>query len=827
MQAPFELTEGLKRLETIIASFPADSLHWNEAENRFQFIDRLLTECLGWERPDMEVEVSDASGGKADYVLGRPPKAILEAKREAKIWETLPQGRPSAVRKLEPLIRASKNFEEVLHQVLPYCAMNGAQVAIVCNGPQLAILQSMTPGMSPLDGECFFFNGFDSYIQNFPLLWSLLSPEGVTENRAYHDLALHRNPRIPAKASASIPEPSRFRYRNGFQENLRSLSSLLLEEIEDNPTLKSSFYEECYVPLEANNRHLLLSKNIIAARYRRVGADGVTPSPLQTSANSGDFGLDATLAGSAGSRPIVVIGDVGVGKTSFFENLYESLNQTEKSDTYFIHINLGVRANLSADVKTHVLAEIPAALKNKYGVDIDHLDFVNSIYHTELRDFDSSVKGALRKVDELAYAKERILFLSELVSRRDSHLQASLGHLSRGRNKHIILVMDNADQRSFAVQQEAFLIAQELAATRNLIVFVALRPSTFYASKITGALSGYQNKILTIFPPPADEVVEKRLIFAVRVAEGKVVPAALSGIRFRFGSVVLFLNAMLRSIRTNEAIKLFLSNITGGNTRAVIELITAFCGSPNVDSEKIVRVEEKDGDYKVPLHEFTKHALLGEYAYYNGQSSLVACNLFDVSSADPREHFLASLIVAYLGSNVGVRDNDGFIAGSKLVTEMGLHGFIDEQVRHALRRLATRKLIETPHAHYRELAVPEHEPPEQFHFRVTSVGVYHVRHWMGSFAFMDAMAIDTPIFENAARAKIADLAASFSIAHRYAKAIAFKTYLEAQWHLANIGVSFYDFPELLESQESSFLAVKQALSRGVRDNHRRPVERPH
>jgi hypothetical protein len=226
MQAPFELMEGRKRLEAIVASFPSDSPHWSEAENRFQFIDRLLTECLGWERPDMRVEVSDALGGKADYVLGRPARAVLEAKREAKVWLTLPQGRPSAVRKLEPLLLASKEFDEVVRQVLPYCAMNGAQLAVVCNGPQLAIFQAMTPGISPLDGECFFFNGFEAYIQEFPVLWSLLSPEGITENRAYRDLALHRNPRIPPKASEAIPEPNRFRYRNTFQENLRDLSSL-------------------------------------------------------------------------------------------------------------------------------------------------------------------------------------------------------------------------------------------------------------------------------------------------------------------------------------------------------------------------------------------------------------------------------------------------------------------------------------------------------------------------------------------------------------------------------------------------------------------------
>jgi len=40
-------------------------------------------------------------------------------------------------------------------------------------------------------------------------------------------------------------------------------------------------------------------------------------------------------------------------------------------------------------------------------------------------------------------------------------------------------------------------------------------------------------------------------------------------------------------------------------------------------------------------------------------------------------------------------------------------------------------------------------------------------------------------------------------------------------HLANIGVNFFDFPVLLQAQESSFSAVKHAFSRGVRNNQRR------
>jgi hypothetical protein len=198
----------------------------------------------------------------------------------------------------------------------------------------------------------------------------------------------------------------------------------------------------------------------------------------------------------------------------------------------------------------------------------------------------------------------------------------------------------------------------------------------------------------------------------------------------------------------------------------------------------------------------------------------------DVSAADPREHFLGSLIVAYLGSNIGTKDNDGFISGMSVVVEMAQHGYVDQQVRHALRRLATKRLIETPHAHYRELQVAESEPPEQFYYRATSSGVYHYRFWTGSFAFIDATATDTPIFETQSRDEVARLAPSFEISDRYRKAMAFRSYLEDQWHAANIRSSYYDFSALLVAQEDSFAAVRKAIERtnSVSQMRHHPVE---
>ena len=153
--------------------------------------------------------------------------------------------------------------------------------------------------------------------------------------------------------------------------------------------------------------------------------------------------------------------------------------------------------------------------------------------------------------------------------------------------------------------------------------------------------------------------------------------------------------------------------------------------------------------------------------------------------------------------------------------EMSRSGFNEDQVRFALRQLAFRRLIETPHAHFREVEVSDREPAEQFHYRATSIGIYHIRYWITSFGFLDATAIDTPIFESSVRGEVFSLAGSFDIRDRYRKADLFRKYLETQWHLSNINVIYFDFGSLVHSQDENFDAVKDFIQREFGQHPRR------
>jgi hypothetical protein len=214
----------------------------------------------------------------------------------------------------------------------------------------------------------FRFRRVSVYIDNFSVLWSFLSPEGIFENRAGRDLSQLRNPRIPPKASFVIAEPKKYRYRNSFKGNLRILAGTLLEDIEENPAVKPSFYRECYVPIDANNKHLLLSKKLIAARYARVSDAGASTSTFQSAASldaKGNFQInDPALVATLSARPIVVVGDVGVGKTSFFENLFEHLDASERANTYFIHVMGEIPAGRDPEVDIRRFKSLTATLRS-------------------------------------------------------------------------------------------------------------------------------------------------------------------------------------------------------------------------------------------------------------------------------------------------------------------------------------------------------------------------------------------------------------------------------------------------------------------------------
>ncbi len=524
--------------------------------------------------------------------------------------------RGGLIRNIQSLVKTSDGLRAAMEQVISYCAGLGVEYGAVCNGRQLVVFIAVRRDKPPLQGRALVIESIEEYKTHFAALWQNLSPEALRQRRLTRTLTLDAEAAVPPKLATSVFSFHQHRYKNTLQTDLRALADLLINDIPETEDVIEQFYEECYCSTNQLAQYAILSDRIIKDRYAALfegSANAPSVEPFRSPDLISGSADRAITVEALAKRPIVLLGDAGVGKSSFLKDLIFRRAKATFQNVIYIMIDLGTSGALTYKIRDFILNDIETQLYSKYRVDVNEKSFVRSIYDLEVKRFRKSIfAGSSGSNGEPTGVNQ---YLQSLAVNKPEHLKKSISHISKGRKKQIVIVIDNADQRDFADQQEAFLAAQEIAANWNALVYVSLRPATFHASKQHGTLSAYANRVFTILPPPPDEVLIKRLTFALRIAEGQVHPDVLRKISLNLDSITTVLRILVRSIHSNNDIRRFIANITGGNMRQLIELFTMFIGSPNVDFNNMIRIEARSNDYVIPLHEFATHVLLGEYEH--------------------------------------------------------------------------------------------------------------------------------------------------------------------------------------------------------------------
>jgi hypothetical protein len=137
-----------------------------------------------------------------------------------------------------------------------------------------------------------------------------------------------------------------------------------------------------------------------------------------------------TLTEALAKRPIVLLGDVGVGKTSFLEELIFVRAAKEFGRALYIYIDLGTRAALALDIRKFVIDEIERQLFGKYGVDIYEHNFVRGVYDLEIKRFRSSFKAVVYKSNKAKLDAEMMSRIDELINDKPEHLRRSVEHVA-------------------------------------------------------------------------------------------------------------------------------------------------------------------------------------------------------------------------------------------------------------------------------------------------------------------------------------------------------------------------------------------------------------
>ncbi|GAB2674755.1 hypothetical protein GCM10027194_03520 [Thalassiella azotivora] len=772
------------KLQALVAAAAQDS-DMNEATTRLRRIDVLLFDCLGWNRDEVVTE-GYFDGEYVDYALGKgATEAIVEAKREGVAFR-LPAGVAGRQSVEMQTLLEDEATAAAIRQVLSYCQQRGVPVGIIANGHQLvAFYASRQDGVPPLRGRSLCFSSLGEMLDNFSTLWTHLSRDGMASKNLQRVLLGAQSRALPpAKLANEITNYPGFRGRTALETDLKILGGLFIQDLESEESLKDEFLRECYCSSGALSQYALVSKEILKARYQAIEALAeVSTTPARTKRGVSQYLSADVISAAMSRRPLIILGDVGVGKSMFIKHLIRIDAAEALGDSLVFYINFGTEPALETDLEQFIYKRITEQLMEDFKIDIYEQAFVRAAYSKELKQFRSGIYKSLQDDDPAEFRRQELRLLEKETSSDSAHLWKSLEHIRQSKRRSAVIVLDNIDQRPAEFQDRVFVIAQSLADTWPATVFVSLRPSTFYASKSKGSLAAYQLRVFTVLPTRVDDVVLKRLQFArkqlERADEAGVFPSKLS---LSADDLLAYMDVLLKAFTENDDLKRLLDNISGGNLRLALTYLSAFVGSGYVSIQRVLDVARSGGVYTLPMHEFLRSIIFGEYDYFDPSASDI-CNLFDTSFEDGREHFLLPMLVSFIQRVGESTPGDGYVEISDVYQFGQGAGYDQEQIGSQLTRAIDKRLLEAPAGHH--AGGP---------YRITNVGSYMVHHMVKHFAYVDAMIVDTPIVDIATRRAIHNVQ---SIIERLDRAEIFIDYLDKQWQKAGHEDSVdFDWPSV-------------------------------
>lgn len=726
----------------------------NEATTRLHLIDSIFFECLGWDKRSDCIVEERFEGKYTDYTFNCPRRIlIVEAKKEGIFFE-LPPDLSNGKYNIKTLRNDVPKLKEAIDQVASYCQQRGVPFACVCNGHQMIVfVGSRQDGKAPSEGKAIVFQSFEAMKERFKELWSILSKQGILERNLQQSLYHIDSSVLPQKLSSILNRYPGVKNRNVLQTDMQIMADLVFEDIISSKDLESQFLDNCYCQSGALSQYALISKKLLSNRYEALFVEEHNNPTLVPAV--GKKGISSELiAESFSNRPVLILGDVGVGKTMFFRHFINVEAKDVFQNAIQLYIDFGSKAAFAKDIRDFTLDEIERQFQDKKDIDVYENNFIRGVYNGELVRFSKGIYGPLKDTNPNEYYKKEIAFFEDKIRDKEQHLISSLSHISKGRKQQIVIFLDNADQRTDEIQQQVFVISQGLAENWPVTIFLALRPETFHRSKQHGSMSAYHLKAFSISPPRIDHVIYKRLDFGLKITSGELQTSSLpKGITASFKKVGAFLSCLQYSLCNSDELVECIDNLAGGNVRLGLDFIKKFIGSGHIDTSKILSILEKSpsSNYLIRLHEFLRTIIFGDCVYYDPGSTSIF-NLFDISTPDPKEHFLSLIILQYLSSHGIKSKTHGFVKNDNLIEFLHSIGFSSQQFDLNLLDMCKFKLIETAG----RIKPIDNEVPASS-IRITTVGAYHLRRLPYIFAYYDAISTDIPIIDRAYREKILDV----------------------------------------------------------------------
>ena len=129
--------------------------------------------------------------------------------------------------------------------------------------------------------------------------------------------------------------------------------------------MEDDFLQQTYCTSGALSQYALVSKELLQARYATVFEnDGsVSASPAANKKGVSPELTQDVVAASLSRRPILLVGDVGVGKSIFIRYLIKVAAKEPLERALVLYIDFGTKPALASDLRSYVVQEIDVSFE--------------------------------------------------------------------------------------------------------------------------------------------------------------------------------------------------------------------------------------------------------------------------------------------------------------------------------------------------------------------------------------------------------------------------------------------------------------------------------
>jgi hypothetical protein len=747
----------------------------NEATTRMRLIDQILFNVLLWDRNDVKAEGHVKAVGYLDYAFGPPPQCslILEAKREEKTFILSGRDYPAEPVPFGLIQTECKEAAAALTQAQNYANQRGARYSAISNGHQWLLSMTFVPNQPVEDRLIYVFESLDAIkSKKFREFFQCFSPLAIRSNLPSQMLLDARRAPAPGKLSTKINGYPIAADRNALSHAVGGVLQLIWEAV-DGDQDNELFLRNCYIPSEPSEDMLRTAHTLLFQRAttdEQLAAAAVKPATRKS--------VLEHQGRSDREQPVVILGRIGHGKSTFLKYLRHVEAKDILSSKYIqIDLNFLRTPATAPEVPNFVMRQVQEQLK---ACNIAFADdpFVRRVLKHELEEFRKSPRGVLLKdkPDDLQQAD--VTFLESITNDPERYMALVMKFIRRSHQKSVAVFFDNLDRRGDDLQVQAFLRAAAMANDWGVLVFVCLRPGSVQRSSAAGVLDTIAPRMLVIPQPDIAIVLRKRFQYASRYAARVLPSEAYTHEKYdeetekQLPEASRFFAMCDQSIHRNPALSRQYEAVSNGNIRKVMEYVKKVVTSRHLDTHKIISILDSSGDYTLAAHETLRALIFGPYIHFDSRASLFT-NLFDISHADPTEHFSRVFLLDYCHRHANSVANHGFIPVTTLQEYMAALGYSANHVIESLSILVERNCLEGKD----DFQGNEETAVLGTDVRITSLGSFHITTLVRTEEYMDAITVDTPILDDAVRASVRDVQ---DIRSRLKRARVFAAYLERQ-----------------------------------------------